>query len=174
MARHADPRRLLALHHTLLGAMILLSTLASSGCRVTTWVWRGTFGEFSHATKAEELRAKGRFDEAEAEFRAHIAERLADKHRPAIENPFFYEILIGDMQLERGEVDKAIAAYLQAKEHNVDSALVVDRIRRVARWYEEHGKIDEAIALLKRHRELDDFIFDLEIDRLAKKLLGVG
>lgn len=125
----------------------------------------------SHAKKASRLRYEQRYDEAIEEYRKHIDSRLSDSRREPDENPYFYEILIGDVLLDKGEPSQALESYLSAKDHEVEIPLATDRIRRVASYYREKGQYREALELLHKYRELDEFIFDIDIDEVAKLLV---
>ena len=125
----------------------------------------------SHARVAAQLRADKKYDEAIVEYRKHIDARLNDSRREPEENPYFYLILIGDIYLEEGKTDDALASYVEAKDKEVEVALVVDRIRRIARAMKDAGKYRDAVALLKKYRELDEFVFDLDIDENLKAIV---
>ena len=47
--------------------------------------------------------------------------RLGRKDRPEWENPYFYQILMGDIQLSRGQPDEALAMYQEAEKNGVDA-----------------------------------------------------
>lgn len=119
---------------------------------------------------AENLTSQGKHDEAIAAYREHISERLQTSQRPEWENPYFYLLNVGDIELSRGNVDAAIAAYEEAEREKVESPLVADRYRAVASWYEEHGDLQKAIDTLTKYRERDPLIFDSMLDRIARKL----
>jgi tetratricopeptide (TPR) repeat protein len=96
--------------------------------------------------------------------------RLAATDRPEEENPYFYLLLMGDVELSRGDTVKALAFYEEAEQKGVASPLTADRYRAVAAWHEEHGQLKEAIDLLSKYRDRDDLLFDSMLDRIAKKL----
>lgn len=125
----------------------------------------------SHARVAAKLREQKKYAEAITEYRAHISSRLTDSNREQDENPYFYLILIGDTYLESGDQERALESYIEAKDRAVETALVVDRVRRVARLYHEAGRSKEAVSILKRYRELDPFVFDLDIDENLKAIV---
>lgn len=125
----------------------------------------------SRAQIAGELRSEGKFDEAITEYRAHIADRVASPNRAADENPSFYLVLIGDIELERGNRDAAKAAYAAARSDNVGKELVGDRYRLLAESYAKDHRYEEGIAVLKEGRELDPLLFDIAIDDLHKRSL---
>lgn len=121
-------------------------------------------------TDAEALTSEGRHNEAIQAYREHISERLETSDRPEWENPYFYLLSIGDIELSRGNVDAALAAYEEAEREKVDPPLVADRYRAVASWYEEHGQLQKALDLLGKYREKDPLIFDSMLDRIAREL----
>lgn len=125
----------------------------------------------SHAQIAGELRGEGKFDEAIAEYRAHIADRVASPDRAADENPSFYLVLIGDIELERGNREAAKAAYAAARNDKVGKELVGDRYRLLAESYAKAHHFEEGIAVLKEGRDLDPLLFDIAIDDLHKRSL---
>lgn len=122
--------------------------------------------------KAEELAKSGQIDQSIALYRQHMQKRIDDKSRPDWENPYFYEIVIGDLELERGDLDLALDHYAKAHENGVEDKLVGDRIRSAAAQLEESGKIDQAFQLLEKNRALDPLLFDVVLDRIAKTAFG--
>jgi tetratricopeptide (TPR) repeat protein len=123
---------------------------------------------------AEQLTSEGKHDEAIAMYREHISNRLEVADRPEWENPYFYLLNVGDIELKRGDVDKALAAYEEAERQRVDLPLVADRYRAVAVWYEEHGQLQKALEVLTKYREKDPLIFDSMLDRVARELTEAG
>mgnify|MGYP006297132575 CR=1 FL=1 len=103
-------------------------------------------------------------------YREHISNRLEVTDRPEWENPYFYLLNVGDIELNRGEVDKALAAYQEAEREKVELPLVADRYRAVASWYEEHGQLERALEILTKYRDKDPLIFDSMLDRVAREL----
>ena len=136
--------------------ILLLLALSLASCRVRSFTW-GSPGS-TNLEKAEELLQDGRPQEAIQAYRLHMAERLAVQNRPDWENPFFYLLLIGDIQLDQGQVDAALASYSEAEKREVSPPLVSDRYRRIGRWYEERGRLEQAYEFLERHRRLDDLL----------------
>ena len=120
--------------------------------------------------EADELTRAGQYDEAIALYREHMEERLALDNRPQWENPHFYLLLIGDVQLGRGEPEAALATYEEAERAQLDPPLISDRYRAVGRWYEEHGQYQKALDLLGKYRDRDPLLFDVMLDRIAKEL----
>ncbi len=123
---------------------------------------------------AEDLSSEGKHDEAIAAYHEHIANRLEVADRPEWENPYFYLLNVGDIELSRGNVDKALAAYEEAEREKVDLPLVADRYRAVASWYEEHGQLEKALEILTKYRDKDPLIFDSMLDRVARELTEAG
>lgn len=125
----------------------------------------------SHAQLAGELREEGKFDEAIAHYRAHIADRVASPSRATDENPSFYLVLIGDIELQRGDREAAKAAYATARSEQVGKELVGDRYRLLAESYAKDHRYEDGIAVLKEGRDLDPLLFDIAIDDLHKRSL---
>jgi tetratricopeptide (TPR) repeat protein len=119
---------------------------------------------------AEQLTTDGKHDEAIAAYREHIANRLEVTDRPDWENPHFYLLNVGDIELSRGNVDTALATYEEAAREKVEPPLVADRYRAVASWYEEHGQLEKALEILTKYRDKDPLIFDSMLDRVAREL----
>ena len=119
---------------------------------------------------AEELTRNGRYDEAIALYRQHMNERLAITSRPEWENPYFYLLLIGDIELGRGNVTAALAAYEEAEQRGVHQTLISDRFRSVARWHEDRDELEAARKILERYRARDPLLFESMLDRIVRKL----
>ncbi len=120
--------------------------------------------------RADELTREGDYDEAISLYREHMADRLAITDRPSWENPYFYLLLIGDVQLGQNLPAQALATYQEAESHKVDPPLISDRYRAVGRWYEEHGERKKALEVLTAFRDRDSLLFDAMLDRIAKEL----
>lgn len=99
-------------------------------------------------------------------------ERLRVKDRPEWENPYFYLILIGDIQLGQDQPGDAQATYDEAEKKGVDDALVSDRYRSLALWYEQHGNLQKAASTLTARRSHDPIIFDSILDRVSKAIVA--
>lgn len=125
----------------------------------------------SHARIAEQLRAEKKYSEAIAEYERHIEARLVAPGKDQDENPYFYKLLIGDVYLESGELKMAEKSYIEAVDKGVDKQVASSKMRGVSDKLVELGKSDEAMELLRRHRELDPLMSDLEIDRIFKMTL---
>ncbi len=121
--------------------------------------------------RAEELSRQEKFDEAISLYRQHIAIRLEVKNKPEWENPYFYLLAIGDIQLHAGRFDEALKSFELAEQNKVEPLLISDRYRYVASLYERDGKFEEAIAILTTYRDRDPFLYDLARDRAAKALV---
>jgi tetratricopeptide (TPR) repeat protein len=119
---------------------------------------------------AELAVEQGRYDEALESYRLHRDERLAVADRPEWENPHFYTLLMGDVELRRGNPESALKLYTQADQEHLSSSLVTDRYRAVAAWYLESQRFDEALEILKRHRGRDPLLFDAMLDKVAKRM----
>lgn len=118
------------------------------------------------AARADALKEQGKYEEAIKAYRAHLAQRIAQ--RGPEENPYFYLLLIGDCYIAMDQLQEAEESYREAHAQEVDKALVADRFRRLADWYENENELENAMALLQKYRHLDPLLFDLEIDRLHK------
>ena len=129
------------------------------------------FTPVPHSENAKQYVKEKKYNEAISEYEKHIKERLEIKNRPDWENPYIYYLDIGDIYLEEKDPGNALKYYLLAKEHDVKPAYVSDRMRYLASWYEEQGDLKAAIIHLKKYRDLDPTIFDLMLDRIAKKLV---
>jgi tetratricopeptide (TPR) repeat protein len=136
---------------------------------LTNCVWRKD--EPTHLQLAEEFSRKGQYREAIDQYDKHMQDRLLRKNRPEWENPYFYLVLIGDLELKEGDPVKALASYKLADEKGVDANLVSDRFRSVAHWYEEHDQLEKAVEILNSRREKDPLIFDSVLDRLSKEIV---
>ncbi len=90
--------------------------------------------------------------------------------RPAWENPYFYMLSIGDLQLRMGQPDQALTSFKTAEEHHVDASLISDRYRSIAIWYEEHGQFEKALSVLTGYRDRDSLLFDAMLDRIARRM----
>lgn len=120
--------------------------------------------------KAEELVALGEYHEAVRVYHAHIHERLMASERADWENPYFYLLFIGDIQLRMQEPGDALLSFIEAEREHVQSDLVSDRYRAVASWYIEHGQLEKALDILRTYRDRDSLLFDAMLDRVARLL----
>jgi len=126
----------------------------------------------SRAEGARELWEEGKFEEAVQEYELHIKERKKNPKRPESENPDFYQLFIGDIYLELSKPEQAKAAYQLAKEKEVRKSLIIDRFKRLARWWEDKKEFQKAINSLRPLSDLDPLTVDPEIDRLHRKMVG--
>lgn len=140
----------------------LLFTVIPFGCN--------PFASSTHLTQAEAYVAEVQYDKAIEEYQKHIADRLEDSARPDWENPHFYLILIGDLELKKELPEEALKRYLEAESKGVEKELVSDRIRGVAAWHEEKNDLKGAVDVLNRFREKDQFLFDSILNRLYREL----
>jgi tetratricopeptide (TPR) repeat protein len=123
-----------------------------------------------YVKKAEKYAAKKEYDQAISAYHQHMQARLNVPSRPDWENPYFYALLIGDLELERGQVEAALKAYTDAYDNEVEKTLVADRMRALGLWYEKHGEYQKALDHLSKYKDLDPFLFNLVLDRIAKEL----
>lgn len=126
---------------------------------------------YQNLRKAEEFTRQERYDQAIESYRRHIEVRLEKEDRPEWENPYFYYLIIGDLELGQGHIAKALAAYELAQRKGVAKSLVSDRYRLVASWHESHGELNKAASIAEHYRELDPLLFDLMLDRLSKQIV---
>lgn len=124
-----------------------------------------------HLQKAEELSREGDLAGAIRQYRQHIQDRLAQEQRPDWENPYFYELLIGDLYLRSDNFDLALKSYEMAESQGIDKSLVADRYRLVAARYEQLEEYDSALTILTRYRDRDPLLFDLVSDRVARAIV---
>ena len=120
--------------------------------------------------QAEEATRRESWEEAIASYRSHMERRLLVTKRPDWENPWFYLLMIGDIELGREQPTEAVQTYQEAFDRGIEKGLVSDRIRLVATWYEQRGQLAQAIELLSRHREKDELLFDIMLDRISREL----
>jgi tetratricopeptide (TPR) repeat protein len=143
--------------------VVYLSLAALVGC---------LFSErLSHARLAEQLRAEKKYSAAIQEYERHISVRLSAPGRDPGENPYFYKLLIGDVYLESGDFGSAETSYLEALNNGVDKEFVASKMRGISGKLSEQGKAEDAMSLLRKHRDLDPLMSDLEIDRIFKTTL---
>jgi KDO2-lipid IV(A) lauroyltransferase len=121
--------------------------------------------------KAEQLRSEQNFEQAISLYQEHIEKRLRFHDREDWENPYFYELIIGDIYLEQGKLSEAHKAYISAKSHNVDHELFLDRIRQLASKYEERKDFQVALELLKPYANEDPILINSQLDRISKALV---
>ena len=126
---------------------------------------------YHHLEEAETALREERFDDAIDAYKKHIERRISLEDRPEWENPYFYYLFIGDVHLRQKQFAKALATYKFAEEKGVAGELVCDRIRMLARAYEEQGELRTAIALLQEYRAKEPLLIDDILDRLSKKLV---
>jgi len=133
------------------------------------------FGPYNYGSpelqQAEEFLRQKKYDQAVGSYEKHMTKRLARKDRPTWENPYFYLLMIGDTHLRADQPEQALAAYSDAESRDVDSGLISDRYRSLAAWYENHGRFQEALNILSKHRNLDSLLFDSMMDRIAKDMV---
>jgi hypothetical protein len=129
-----------------------------------------TLGSSSLVDQAEQLTEGGRYLDAIDTYRNHIQERLDDSARPDWENPYFYLLRIVDLQLKQERPQDALRTCREAEQQGIDLALISDRYRAIAIWYEEHGDLSAAFEILKSHREKDPLLFDAMLDRVGRAI----
>lgn len=117
---------------------------------------------------AEQSFSQEKWEDAIRHYQAHMSQRERVPNRAAWENPKFYYLLVGDAQLELKQPEEALKSYLIAEEQGNEK--IGDRIRNLARWYEQRTDTDRAIRLLTQFRERDPLLFDGELDRLYREI----
>ncbi len=120
--------------------------------------------------KAAQLNQDKKYEEAITEYKKHIEARLAVKDRPEWENPYIYYLDIGDIYLEQDDLEKAMSYYKLAEINGVKQDYVNDRFRQVANWYESKGELEKALKHLEQYQDRDPILFDLMLDRIARKI----
>jgi hypothetical protein len=150
-----------------LAGLLLVMTLPACGI----FGWIGSSGEYGYLQQAEELSRQARYSEAIDAYRKHMNYRLSLTKRPEWENPYFYLILIGDIQLGQLDTSAALQSFEEAERRGVDRYLLADRYRSVATNLESQGKLDEALAVLGKYRERDVIMFDHMADRIARAII---
>ena len=125
----------------------------------------------SHYQKGEKYRKQEKYEKAIEAYQLHINQRLAVKNRPEWENPYIYLLDIGDIYLSTNQPEKAREHYELAEQKEVKSSYVNDRYRHLARWHEEQGMLYESILELNRYKDRDPDLFNLILDRIAKKIV---
>lgn len=154
-------------------------SLISSCCRSTALagllavVSVGCFGRgsVSPLQRAEELTRQEKYQEAIAVYRVHIADRIEVADRPEWENPYFYLLMIGDLQLRDDHPESALESIELAERYKVEPGLISDRYRAIASWYEHRGDLSRAMEVLRRYRGRDELLFDAMLDRLAREMV---
>ncbi len=121
-------------------------------------------------TQAEIAMEEGRYDDALESYRAHRDNRLEASDRPEWENPHFYTLLMGDVELRRGDPEAALRLYTKADQERISPSLIDDRYRAVAAWHLQNEQFDKALEVLKTHRGRDPLLFDAMLDKVAKRM----
>ena len=120
--------------------------------------------------KAAQLNQDKKYEEAITEYKKHIEARLAVKDKPEWENPYIYYLDIGDIYLEQDNLEKAMTYYKLAEENGVKQDYVNDRFRQIANWYESKGELKKALEHLEQYQDRDPILFNLMLDRIARKI----
>ena len=144
---------------------ILLLTL--SACSIRTF----PLNSKSDADIARSYRAEKEYNLAIEHFRKHMQKRLSDPHRPPEENPYFYQIIIGDIYLEAENSDKALNNYELALKNQVEPEIVAHHIRQLAIWKHNHAQSDASVELLKQYRYLEELSFDSTLDNILRDIV---
>ena len=126
-----------------------------------------------HLRLAERHQRKEEYADAITAYKLHIDHRLALEQKPEWENPYFYYLIIGDLYLKEDLYQKALESYRFADSKKVDSGLVSDRYRLVAKWLADKERFSEAIDLLNTYRETDPLLYDMMRDRIAREMVQI-
>lgn len=127
-------------------------------------------GQSSALYRAEELTQQGNYEQAITSYEKHIQERVEVSGKPDWENPHFYLLRIGDLQLRQEKPLDALASYEEAERQKVEPTLISDRYRAVANWYLERGDLQQGFDLLTKYRDRDSLLFDAMLDRIGREL----
>ena len=130
-----------------------------------------TRNELSLARRAEQAQEAGNCEKAINLYNKHIEDRITQENKAEKENPWFYLIKIGDCQFEQNKETEALNTYLEAKSKKVYPDLIADRIMKVVDMRVKQKRYDDAINLLKDHREIDELKFDSRIDEIHKEIV---
>ena len=141
-------------------------------CTCLTFASCFGFRNLSMKQKADQLSKEKEYDKAISAYWEHIKNRERVPNRPEWENPYIYLLDIGDTYLEMNNVEEALKTYELAASHQVKDGYVNDRLRNIATWHENRGELDKAIEHLQKYRERDELLFDLMLNRLARKLVA--
>ena len=152
---------------------IILTTLIFSGCIFRAFDPDRIDSYSRHLRRAEQHQRQKNYGLAILDYKAHIQSRLDDSVRAEWENPYFYYLIIGDLYLKQENVDLALKSYDYADNKGVDSGLISDRYRMVANWLTSKGEYKQAIELLNKHRNKDELLYDMMLDRLAREMVAL-
>ncbi len=161
-SRTMKPRLITPIRSFVICFVVTISVVALGGC---------SHGSYRLLEQAETSTRNGDTGAAIAAYEKHIAWRLSLTDRPEWENPSFYQLLIGDLFLNDGRWQEAMARYELAHTAGIDSRLVGDRIRSVGLWLESKGELQQADQVLRTYRALDELLFDMALDRVARALV---
>lgn len=128
-----------------------------------------SFRSQSYAEIARNYESQENYEAAIRAYLKHIAMRIDSSATG--ENPYFYYLLVGDDYLKLNNPSEAKIAYDTAKTNHVDSPLLVDRAKLLAKYYAKQNAFDQAINILNDYRELDQVSIDYEIDYIHKQML---
>jgi len=147
--------------------IIHLLLLSLSGCS-----YFGINNNLSLARKAEAAQKEGDCDKAIEYYQLHIESRIEEDKKADKENPWFYLVKIGDCQLQQGKEEDALNTYLEAKSKKVYPDLIADRLMKIVDVRIKNKRYEQAVALLKNHREIDELKFDSRIDEIHKEVVA--
>ena len=126
----------------------------------------------SLADKAAQEFNDGDLEQARKNYFRHMKKRLLDESRPNDENPFFYLVLIGDIYLKEEKLERAFYFYRVGHGKKVKTPLIAYRIRKVALAYHKNKQSEIALDILREYRELDEFAFDAEKDKIHREYIN--
>lgn len=140
--------------------------LILSGCYLPT-----------HLGMAESAYEAKKYNQAINEYELHIKSRLESKSRPDWENPYFYELIIGDIELEKGNFSEAIIRYKIAEDNKVELERISTRILEVGKQQYQLGIRNNdnilkkrAIKLLQDNAFRDSELYYWTLDKLVKQI----
>ena len=146
-------------------SLLLSACLSMTSCHVLTKL--PTVLE-----SADTARKTGDFRAAVTLYKQHMQERLATRWKIRDENAYFWLLTVGDVYLESGDPEEAREAYDQARIHNVDRNLLVDRYLTLATWYKDLGNVRKAVSILEEYRSLDPLLFNGTLDSISKEFVA--
>ncbi len=154
-----------------LGLSLFLASALGISCTLSGERPTASSATASKVSEARIFAESGEYQHAIESYQQHINDRLEEKNRPKWENPYFYELLIGDLQLLDNNPKEARTSYEKAESQQVERELVADRYRKLARWLFQNGNTSEALSLIEEKKHLDPLLFDSLGDRISRESL---
>lgn len=107
-------------------------TMVSSVATILLLAGCSVYRSSLHLSDAEEQLRLKQYDKAIASYRSHIDHRLKAEDKQEWENPYFYLMLIVDIEVKRDNIEGAKQALAEAEAKGVESTLIADRWRSLA------------------------------------------